>query len=228
MKILFIVTSSNIGFWLAELTHPFWHLSERGIEIDFASPNGGKLIADPMSNPYSPESWETEDLVSRGFLSDEKLVARLEATLPLSEVVPDEYDGVHVVGGGGAAVDLYPNEDLSRLLRNFWEAGKFIGAICHGAIALANIPDLVEGYVATGFSRAEDRQVEELYGENFIPNFPQPVMEAAGITFVHAEPWGVRVVVDGKLITGQNQQSSSEYSIAYNHLLAGETPVFII
>jgi hypothetical protein len=33
------------------------------------------------------------------------------------------------------------------------------------------------------------------------------------------------VVVDGKLITGQNRQSASEYAIAFNHVLASESPV---
>ena len=225
MKVLFLVSSADIGFWLAELTHPYWHLTERGAQIDFASPAGGKIKPDALSDPYSEQSWEKDDLVSKGFLSDASLVTRLESTIALKDVIPEDYDGVHIVGGGGAAVDLYPNKDVSRILEHFWRADKIVGAICHGAIALANIPGLVVGRSATGFSRREDAEVEKLYGLNFIPNFPQPVMEAAGIRFSHVEPWGVRVVMDGKLITGQNQQSASEYSIAYNHLLAGSSPV---
>lgn len=42
---------------------------------------------------------------------------------------------------------------------------------------------------------------------------------------VYVEPWGVRVVVDGKLVTGQNQMSASEYAIAFNHALAVKDPV---
>jgi putative intracellular protease/amidase len=90
---------------------------------------------------------------------------------------------------------------------------------------IANNPDRVIGRRATGFSRQEDSEAEKLYGKDFIPNFPQPIMEKAGINLVHVEPWGLRVVVDGKLITGQNQQSASEYAIAFNHALAGESPV---
>ncbi len=191
MKVLFIVSSSDVGFWLAELTHPFWHLSERGAEIVIASPNGGKLNVDPTSNPYSANSWEAHDLVSKGFLSDDRLAGLLDSALALKDVNAEEFDAVHVVGGGGAAVDLYPNDEVARILQHFWEADKVVGAICHGAIALANIPGLVKGRTATGFSRAEDREVEQLYGDNFIPNFPQPVMESAGINFVHTQPWGL-------------------------------------
>jgi putative intracellular protease/amidase len=225
MKILFIVSSAKVGFWLAELTHPYWHFSERGHEIDFASPEGGKGTVDPTSDPYTETSWEKNDLVSKGFLADQALVDKLGATIALKDINPELYDAVHIVGGGGAAVDLYPNVEVKRILDYFWTANKFIGTICHGSIALANNPDKVAGKQATGFSRVEDAQVEALYGLDFIPNFPEPVMVAAGINYVHVEPWGLRVVIDGKLITGQNQQSASEYAIAYCHILAGASPV---
>jgi putative intracellular protease/amidase len=225
VKILFIVSSADIGFWLAELTHPFWHFMERGAEITIASPKGGKATPDTLSDPYSENTWEGNDLVSRGFLTDEKLVALLDDTLALEKVNVEDYDAVHIVGGGGAAVDLYPNDQVGRILRGFWSADKIVGLICHGSIALGNVPELASGRTATGFSRAEDAIVEDLYGKDFIPNFPQPVMEAAGIKFSCDEPWTPHVVVDGKLITGQNQQSASEYSIAFNHLIAGKSPV---
>lgn len=224
-KLLFIVSNADIGFWLAELTHPYWHFSERGAAITLASPCGGKVIPDNLSNPYSENSWEANDLVSRGFLSDDRWTGLLDGTVGLRDVVVDEYDGVHVVGGGGAAIDLYPNDDVARVLGEAFDKGKIVGTICHGSIALANVPDHVASRSATGFSRVEDAQAEEIYGKDFIPNFPQPVMEAAGIKFTATDPWGVHVVIDGRLITGQNQQSASEYAIAYLHLLSGGSPV---
>jgi putative intracellular protease/amidase len=225
MKVLFIVSSADIGFWLAELTHPYWHMAERGCQIDIASPTGGKITIAALSDPYAEGTWEGDDLVSKGFLSDERLVAKLASTIALKDVHVDQYDAVHIVGGGGAAVDLYPNDDVKRVLKEFWKADKCVGAICHGSIALGNIPDLVKGRVATGFSRAEDALVEESFGKDFIPNWPQVVMEEAGIEYVKAEPWGQKVSIDGNLITGQNQQSASEYSIAFNHLLFALDPV---
>jgi putative intracellular protease/amidase len=226
MKILSIVSSAKVGFWLAELTHPYWHFTEGGrAEVDIASPLGGVVTPDPMSLPDSEGSWESDDLVSRGFLGTPTLAEALNATMVLADVDVAAYDGVHVVGGAGAAVDLFPNDAVRQILTEFWDAGKVVGAICHGAIALANVPDVVAGKLVTGFSREEDRQAEKLYGDNFIPNFPEPTLVEAGAEFVHVEPWGVRVVLDGRLITGQNQQSASEYAIAYNQLLYGTSPV---
>src|SRR5277367_6308542 len=116
MRVLFIISGSDTAFWLSEVTHPYWHLTERGVEVDFASPNGGKVVFDPYSDPYFEHSTEPEDLVSKGFLSDKSLVAKLETTLKLRDVDLGGYDAVHVAGGRGATFDLYPNEDVARVL----------------------------------------------------------------------------------------------------------------
>jgi putative intracellular protease/amidase len=140
MKVLFIISSSETAFWLSEVTHPYWHLTERGVEVDFASPAGGKVVYDPYSDPYFANSTEPEDLVSKGFLSDPKLVAKLGTTLKLSSVELSRYDAVHVAGGRDATFDLFPSEDVGKALEHFWAEQKVVGAICHGAIALVMFP----------------------------------------------------------------------------------------
>jgi putative intracellular protease/amidase len=225
MKVLFLITSASEATWLAEVTHPYWHLAERGIDVDFASPLGGKIVWNPWSDPFTADSQERDDLVSKGFLSDKALTRRLETTLPFRSIKVTDYEAVHVAGGLGAAVDLYPNSDIAEILDYFFEARKVVGAICHGVIALGNNSDRVHGRHVTGYSLSEDLQIEALLGKGFIPNYPQPVLEAAGALFTSAEPQGVRVVIDGNLITGQNQQSASEYGIALHNAIAGQHPV---
>ena len=34
MKVLFVISSSETAFWLSEVTHPYWHLTERGERVD--------------------------------------------------------------------------------------------------------------------------------------------------------------------------------------------------
>src|SRR5271167_861974 len=226
MKALFIISNSETAFWLSEVTHPYWHLVERGVEVDFASPNGGKVVYDPYSDPYFKKSTEPDDLVSKGFLSDKALVAKLEATLRLKDVDLERYDAVHVAGGRGATFDLYPNEDVARALEHFWARDKVVGAICHGAIALGNNPDRVRGRRATGFSLEGDRGLERQFGAGFyLPHYPQKVLEEVGAVYMSAEPYAPCVVVEGKLVTGQNQQSASEYGIVLLHAIAGRSPV---
>ena len=64
MKVLFILSGSQAGFWLSELTHPYSLLTERGVEVDFASPNGGKTVWYAESDPSTDHSLEPNDLIS--------------------------------------------------------------------------------------------------------------------------------------------------------------------
>lgn len=222
MKALFICTGSKVSTWLSEITHPYWHLIERGVEIDFATPEGGQIFWDPMSDPNTPNSAEPDDLVSKGFLSDPALVALLGAALPLKDLDLSAYDAVHVAGGLGAIFDLFPNDDVARVLEHFWAKDKVIGAICHGAIALANNPDRLGGRHVTGYTTAEDHALEERFGDQIqIPQYPQEALEKAGAVFRGLAPNAPFVVRDGKLLTGQNQFSASEYGILLYHLMAG-------
>ncbi len=168
MKVLFIISSSDTAFWLSEVTHPYWHLTEREVEVDFASPNGGKVVFDPYSDPYFEKSLEPNDLVSKGFLSDKKTIAKLETTLKLKDVDLSVYDAIHVAGGRGATFDLFPNEDVAKALEYFWAKDKVVGAICHGAIALGNIPGRIRGRQVTGFTLEADKQLQAMFGSGFV------------------------------------------------------------
>jgi putative intracellular protease/amidase len=226
VKVLFIITSHETGAWLSEITHPYWALAERGIEVDFASPKGGKVVWTPLSDPYGAGSQEADDLVSKGFLSDTDLKSRLETTMTLSDVDLEGYDAVHVAGGQGATYDLFPNDVVGQALAHFWDKNKVVGAICHGAIALANLPDHVGGRRVTGYSLEGDNALEEFFGPDFlIPNYPQKALEEAGARYSATEYTQPRVIADGRLVTGQNQQSASEYGLVLLHTLTGSTPI---
>jgi|SRR5271163_806167 len=226
MKVLFIISSHETGAWLSEITHPYWALAERGIEVDFASPAGGKIIWSPLSDPYAEGSNEADDLVSKGFLSDRELTDGLNDTMALREVDLSRYAAVHVAGGQGATYDLYPNDEVGRILSHFWDHRKVVGAICHGAIALGNIPDKVRGRRVTGYSLEGDHALEKYFGPGFLlPNYPQQVLEAAGTHYTSVEYIQPCVVDDGQLVTGQNQQSATEYGVVLLHAITGSTPV---
>jgi putative intracellular protease/amidase len=226
MKVLFIISSSETAFWLSEVTHPYWHLTERGVEVDFASPAGGKVVYDPYSDPYFANTTEGQDLVSKGFLSDRQLVAKLTTTMKLKDVDLDKYDAVHVAGGRGATFDLYPSEDVGKVLEHFWAKDKVVGAICHGAIALGNIPERVRGRRTTGYTLEGDKELERMFGSSFlIPHYPQTVLEEVGSKYARVGANDPYVIRDGKLLTGQNQQSASEYALVLLHMMTGQSPV---
>lgn len=55
-----------VGFW-AELTHPFYEFTEAGYHVTIASPAGGKVELDQLSDPRDPSKWSSEDLISMAF-----------------------------------------------------------------------------------------------------------------------------------------------------------------
>ena len=97
-----------VGFWAAELTHPYYELTERGVAVTVASPDGGKVEFDNLSDPRDPSKWSAEDLISLGFVNspDRPLTWTVPRPvgppLPFSDVqtqVVGSLDGV--AGGGG-------------------------------------------------------------------------------------------------------------------------------
>lgn len=222
MKILFVVSSADPGFWLSELTHLYWQLFfSRPCEIEIASPAGGSIHFDPMSDPYAIGTWASDDLVSRGFLSDAALAQRLSSTSRLQDVSAADFEAIHIVGGRGAGFDLYPNIEVARLLDDFMSAGKLVGAIGEGVVALANVPRYLAGRRATGSSRWEDAELEEVHGYPEMPYWPQLMLEKAGVDFIHDRTWGRRVMVDGRMVTGQNHISTQSYSAEFERMLFG-------
>ena len=97
-KVLIVVANAStsttmgwpVGFWGAELTHPYYELSERGVEVTIASPDGGKVEMDSLSDPRDESKWSAEDLITMGFVNTPELMALLEDTPRLSDLDLDE------------------------------------------------------------------------------------------------------------------------------------------
>ena len=119
------VSSSNngwpVGFWAAELTHPYYELTERGIEVTIASPDGGKVEFDSLSDPRDESKWSAEDLISMGFIHTPELMALLENTPKLAGLELNDYDALPICGGQSPMFTFSrprgPAEDDQDLLR---------------------------------------------------------------------------------------------------------------
>src|SRR5215467_4778492 len=83
-----------VGFWGAELTHPYYELTQRGVTVTIASPAGGKVEMDGLSDPRDDSKWSADDLITMGFLNTPELVALLQDTPKLSGLDLDEYDAI--------------------------------------------------------------------------------------------------------------------------------------
>ncbi|WP_101525955.1 type 1 glutamine amidotransferase domain-containing protein [Nocardioides houyundeii] len=219
-KILFVLTGADhwtlkdgtkhpTGFWAEELLAPLEVFSDAGIDVDFASPQGGTPVVDEGS--LAPATiGEEESRRQREAL--EALAGRLESPLVLADVDLDTYDAVFVPGGHGPMEDLAVSDDLGRILVTMLDGGKVVSSVCHGPAGLlpakrADGSWLFAGRHLTAFTDAEEEQAGLA---DKAPWLLESRLREAGATFSSGEPWAPFVVVDDKLVTGQNPASSTE------------------
>jgi arylsulfatase A-like enzyme/putative intracellular protease/amidase len=196
------------GVFASELTVPYYAFLDAGMAVDVASPAGGVIPVDPQSLKPVIRS-EADDRL----LADIELRSKLNDSLPVRSLAMDDYDIVYLAGGWGAAFDFGFSDALAAKVTEANAAGKVIGGVCHGPLGLRNAtaPDgrpLVEGRRVTGVT---DKQVREL-GIQSTPHHPETELRRMGAEFESRtrfrDPFANHWVVDGNLVTGQNQNAA--------------------
>jgi putative intracellular protease/amidase len=213
MKILMILTSHNklgdtgkkTGFWLEEFAAPYYVLLDAGAEITLASPAGGQPPLDPKSDAPDAQTGATER-----FKKDGAAQSALADTTKLAEINADGFDAVFFPGGHGPLWDLAENEDSQQIIETFIAGDRPLAAVCHAPAIFkhtkgADGMSVVSGRRVTGFTNTE----EEAVGlTEVVPFLVEDMLRANGGLYEKGPDWGSYVVVDGKLITGQNPASS--------------------
>jgi putative intracellular protease/amidase len=201
-----------VGFWAAELTHPYYELTERGVEVIIASPDGGKVEVDGLSDPRDQSRWSADDLISMGFLNTPELTQLLENTPSVGDLELSDFDAIMVAGGQSPMFTYRRHEGLARAILSFYEAEKPVAVYCHGVAALVDLKlsdgsYLVTGRTITAFSNVEEDFSDAAAGVEIMPWRLEPVLEERGANYVSAglfKPFAIR---DGRLVTGQQQYS---------------------
>jgi len=196
------------GVFGSELTVPYYVFLDAGMQVDVASPLGGVIPVDPLS--MKPEIRTPED---DRLLDDADFRRKLTSSLAIADVDFAAYDVIYFAGGWGAAFDLGQSDVLGRKVSEAYAAGRVIGGICHGPLGLlrGRTPDgelIVKGRRVTAVT---DKQVHEL-GVAITPLHPETALRAAGALFEGKRHpardfFANHFVVDGDLITGQNQNA---------------------
>jgi putative intracellular protease/amidase len=224
MKILMILTSHDqlgdsghkTGFWLEEFASPYYVFKDANADITLASPAGGQPPLDPKSDE---EDFQTD--ATRRFKNDAAAQQALANTVKLAEVSADEFDAVFYPGGHGPLWDLAEDSSSINLIESMVAADKPVGAVCHAPAVLKNVknPDgspMVKGKSVTGFSNTEEAAVQ-LTG--VVPFLLEDELKAKGGNYTRGDDWNAHVIIDGKLVTGQNPASSEEGARALLELL---------
>lgn len=206
--VLFIVTNAAVigphnrktGFFFAEVAHPFDVLDNAGVAVEFASPSGG----------WTPfDAYDEKDAAQKAFF-ESKAFRRLNRSRKLSEVDAADYDAILIPGGLGPMVDIQRNADVQRAVVRAWTTGKLVTAVCHGPCGLLGVDlgdgkPFVSGKKVTGFSVKEEHD----YAREDVAYELEEALRAEGGVYSSAANWQPHVVVDGRLITGQNPASAA-------------------
>lgn len=225
-KVLIVVSgegrdggTSRPGFEMDEFAQAWLILRDNGLDIEVASPRGGSVHAD---------GYNAKEAFNARLLADTQAQRWLRATRAISALSAKDYAAVYIVGGKGAMFDLAAHAPLQGLVAQIYERGGVVAAVCHGPAALAAVRlsdgrALAAGKALTGFSNEE----EALFGKRWSAQYPfliEDALRERGARWSEAAPMLPHVVVDGRLITGQNPYSTPALAEAIVRAL-GRTPV---
>tara|TARA_R110000796_G_scaffold252631_1_gene389266 strand:- start:162618 stop:163292 length:675 start_codon:yes stop_codon:yes gene_type:complete len=219
--ILFIVSSTDktgtgqhaTGYEFSEIADPYYEFINKGFTVDFTSIHGGK----PPFVGYDSSQKVSKDFIeSNGF-------KRLNFSHKLSDVDATAYDAIFFPGGLGLMTDMVNNVLIKEIIKQTYEKGKIIGAVCHGPAALLNIRlangnNFLKGKKINSFTKAEEEKDKHTLGD-VIPFMLDEELIKQGAIFSHAEPFKPFIVNDKSLVTGQNPASASFVALKMIDLL---------
>ena len=206
-------TGWPIGFWAAELTHPLRVFMEAGYDVEIASTEGGKIEMDGYSNPTDASGYSAHDVISLGFMQLKWFKDMLGNTKKLTDVNPSDYKAIFLVGGQAPMYTFKNNTDLSKLFVGFYESNKPAAAVCHSTTLLldakkSNGELFVKGKTWTGFANSEEDFADKAVGTKIQPyRIEDEARKIPGTTFKVADTFASYAIVDGNLVTGQQQNS---------------------
>lgn len=202
-------TNKPTGWWLPECTHPFFVFKNAGYDVEFASINGG-------SCPVSPDSLKLmDDIENEQFWQNAETRSLTENTKVLSNCDADAYDIVFFAGGFGTMFDFPFAPSVCNIVKNVYENGGIVGAVCHGPIAFMNVKlsngqYFLKGKEVTAFSDDEEAGCDLL---DELPNHHEgktceSLLAARGGRYSKGKAWSCHVVSSDRLFTGQNPSSA--------------------
>jgi len=200
-------TGRSTGAYMSEVAEAWKVFSDAGYRVDLASIQGGRP---PL------EAVNKQDPVQRAFLDNPRMSKLLAETPRCADVNAADYAIVFVAGGHGAAWDLPNDKALAELIREVYEWNGVIAAVCHGPAGLLNVTlsdgsHLVAGKRVAAFTNAEERAVGMT---EIVPFLLADELARRGARFDGAPSFIPHVVVDGRLVTGQNPASATDVAKA--------------
>ena len=211
------------GVFASEMTVPYYAFLDAGMAVDVASPLGGVVPVDPQS--IKPVIRCADD---DRFLADDDFKAKVTKSLAIADLDMGDYDIVFLAGGWGAAFDFGFSEALGEKMTEANAGGLVMGGVCHGPLGLLNAKAADGSPLVDGrkISAVTDKQVKEL-GIQLTPHHPERELRGVGAAFEsqtrRRDPLANHWVVDGNIVTGQNQNAGPMVAREMMQLLVART-----
>lgn len=219
-RVLFVLSSTKFhgasklpaGVSFGEVVEAWDAFLAAGLTVDFVSPEGS---AAPIN--------VTEAGEFRSRFYDADLMYALEHTYTPSQIDPARYRAVYFVGGSNAIYGVPENTQLQDIAMHVYERnGGVVAAVCHGTAGLVNLKlsdgrYLVGGKRVSGYPEEFERQDAPYFKE--FPFLIRQTVESRGGTFLTSARDKGYVVVDGRLVTGQNYLSAKQVAEAVVDIL---------
>ncbi|GAL33855.1 NonF-related protein [Vibrio maritimus] len=195
-------TDQANGTYAPELTHALSEILAAGFEYDIASIKGGKA---PL---YGTDI--EGDSVNAELLANDDFQNRINNTIPVSQINVEDYDAIFYPGGFGLLSDLATDESFAAIAAKHYESGGIVSAVCHGPgallpITLSNGEKLLTSKSVTGFTREEEVDFGTI---DAIPFLLEESLARTANRYTKVQPWQELVIVDERVITGQNPTSA--------------------
>ncbi|EPZ36726.1 hypothetical protein O9G_002337 [Rozella allomycis CSF55] len=202
-------SQNTTGFNAIEAEYMQKLQQEENMKLVFASPRGGEC----RMSPRSKEEAERDPNLKE-FIENNHVCECLKNTKRISELNSEEIFAVVLIGGHGCLIDFPQSNELPQLLQNVWYQNRgIIGAIGQGSIALLNMKSdkgqpFLKSRRITCMSNEEEKSLKEE-----VPYYVEEKLESVGARVETQSPFKPNVIVEEeRLISGQNPQSSHEFS----------------
>lgn len=216
LKVAIIVTShaamgegpaaEPTGVWLEELTTPYYHLVDAGLEVDVFTIAGEAVPVDPRSLKPAGEN----DASVERYLGDTALQTVFASTLDVNAVELEGYDVVFLPGGHGTMWDYPDSKALQTIVQDALTSDVVVASVCHGPAGLTTAVgsdgvSLLKGRKVSAFTNSE----EEAAGfTDTVPFLLETRLRDLGADYVSGPDFAPFAVRDGLLVTGQNPASA--------------------
>lgn len=201
------------GVFLPEVAHPYAEFDRANYQIEFASLTGEAPFLDALHLADDPDNLAF--LVGAGWKG-------MLGAKKLSDIGATSFDALFVPGGLAPMVDMPEHTLLKEVIRQAYERGAIVGAVCHGPVSLLNVrlsdgSFLLNGKNVSSFTNDE----EENYAKVDVPFELETALTGQGAIFHKVSPWQPFSIADGRLVTGQNPASAKGVAEKMIALMAG-------